>query len=198
MATPPDADFVALQQAARAGDQKACTALYHRFAPAVRAMFSHHLDSNAPTLRLLHDSQDLQQEVLMEFFKCLLGDRTFDHPERVALYLQILTHSHLVDVIRRAQTKRLNFLVRRLHLDDPSLDDHPLLVSREPSPSALAEAAETLQELLTRLPKRYQRIVTLKAGGRTIKEIAFELRISERLVRGIIQQMRDLAAVPAA
>jgi RNA polymerase sigma factor (sigma-70 family) len=199
MSTLPDPDFVALQQAARDGDPEAAAALYDLFAPAVRALARKLLDDKAPNLRLLYDSEDFKQDVMMDLFTKLMRRVTsmsFAHPEHLEAYLRQLVHSRFRDTFRHHRRQRFNFLVHRLGLDDPSLDDHPRVVARQPSAAELLEADEWLKELVKNMPPHYQRVLTLKVRGLTVAEIAAALSLCQRTVRRIIREVRERAAAP--
>ena len=47
----------------------------------------------------------------------------------------------------------------------------------------------TFQVLLKDLPERYQRVVILKRRGHTTSEIAARLRLGERTVRRVLDQL---------
>jgi RNA polymerase sigma factor (sigma-70 family) len=99
------------------------------------------------------------------------------------------------DLVEKAHTQKRD-AARESSLDARSAGQAPWEpLASEPSPYEEAAAAETAELIAARLrDERQKQILTMHLGGYLVREIADEIRLSERTVKRVLQKIRDLYA----
>jgi RNA polymerase sigma-70 factor (ECF subfamily) len=179
-------EFQAWMERLRAGDEEQVRRLVHEYGPrlchAVRRWLHHKLRSK-------FDSRDFVQDVWASFFTSLAEQRPFPTPAHLLAYLNKLARNKVVETVRQRLVAEKWNVNREQSLGDPTVGPHAELVAPQPTPSTLAMSREEWQRLLGRQPPVYRRILLLFHEGKTSGEIARELRVSDRLVRRVIDKV---------
>lgn len=128
------------------------------------------------------NSADVSDLVHDTFFKLLLKPRCFSKPGDARSFLCTVARGLCIDQWRRRQ------------LEQAWLDEQATQPQRvEPSPeinAILLQALHEIDEMLDRLPLRARTAFLLsKLSGKTYREIAVELGVSERMVKKYIAQV---------
>jgi len=175
---------------ARAGDQAAWFELVETCSPKLRRIIRRRLD---PPMRSLYDSTDFANDV----FKSLAAksDR-FDFPtfEALLAHLAKAAEQKVVDEYRRQHAQKRDIgLNRRLGDDELGPTDLP---SAEPTPSQVAVANETHDQLLEGQPDRMRMVIELKRLGYTNDEIADRTGLPIHKVQRIFRGLNARRQVP--
>jgi RNA polymerase sigma-70 factor (ECF subfamily) len=164
--------------------------------PAFAALYERYRDD---LLRYCHvclgdwdDAADATQQIFVNAFAAL---PTFvDRGDTFRSWLFTIAH-HEVGAFQRRRTRRA---------EDP-LEDHDHLEDAEPTPEAIAFAADDhqrLRALLASLPEGQRRVVELRLADLTDREIAGILQMSEGAVRTAqsraVGRLRELMAAESA
>lgn len=185
-----DADFVALIERARGGDESALTELLRTFEAEVRTMVRVRLPR---VLRTQFDSMDFVQAALTSFCNELRdGKGQFANARHLEAFLSAVVRNKVYEEHRRrTRSKKYDlsreepFYVKRGDREVPRE-----VTSPDPSPSTQAAAREQLHKLLAGRNPEVAEIVELKIQGLTYVEIGERVGMNERSVRRIIEVMR--------
>jgi RNA polymerase sigma-70 factor (ECF subfamily) len=185
MAQRPEEPSV-LMQRIRAGDQEAARELVRVYAPHILRVVRRRLDQR---LRVLFDSQDLEQDVWASFFADPPDDETLDNAEALVAHLIRAAHMKVIDTYRRlAQTQKREVIHER-SLDGSAADARETLYTPEPTPSRVLAAQDELDRLVHGQPDHYRRILRLLAQGHSCASAAEEVGVSEKLVRRLLEKL---------
>jgi len=145
------------------------------------------------------DSMDIFQSVWMS----ILAKRTrlaqLDTPQRFVAYLAGTARLKVLEKYRH-YTQTQGFDVRReQRMSDPidaknakapvTLAKATLTDTKHPHGSAVAEAREAWQVLLSNCDERDHRVVKLRLKGQSFEDIAGQLNVSTRTVQRILQKL---------
>lgn len=174
---------------ARGGDEVAWQELYRACYPKVLRAVRHKMRSRS--IRTIYDSADFASDV----WKSLAAKKDrYDFPNLEAL----------VAFLKQEAMRKVNDGVRRLHtlkrdidrqrpissvgdVDEPSWDP----ASGDPTPSQVAQAGETHQQLLSGLTGTEQAVISLRNEGYSNDEIAAMVGWSQRKVQRFLKALLD-------
>lgn len=166
-------DWRALVARCRQGERAAQDELVTRFAPRVRAIVHHELQSDFRRqhrwMLALFSTRDVVQDVLAAVATAL-GDAEFHDEEAFVAYLSTMVRHRLLDAVRHHEAQKRD--IRR-----ETRDADPELVLAQPDPHAqppvlaaqLAEQAALVHEVLEALDPRRRALLTL----RLVEETSF-------------------------
>jgi len=184
-ASQPD-HFRALLAQVQEGSDEAARELYETYVKYVLKCVRHKLWHK---MRSQFDSQDFVQQVWASFFAERRNLPDFRTPEELTNYLLAMTRNKVAAAGRRRQTQKRDMeLEIRIEEESDLAGPHP--ASRDPTPSSMAVAAETQEQLIDMQPPHVQAICRLRAAGHTFDEIAAELGMDESTARRVIRQLR--------
>ena len=185
-----DDDSAELVRRWRDGDQQAAEALYRRYAERLMALARSRL-SEKLSRRL--DAEDVVQSAYRSFFAGACADRFVLQRggDLWRLLVAITLHKLQHQVEHHRAAKRSIDRERTLDGDDPLSGVAPELVAREPSPAEAAAVVDELEAVLRRLSPSHRRMVELRLQGHTIEEIATDANRSERMVRLVMEQVKE-------
>ena len=182
--------FRSLLAQVQQGSEDAARELYETYVKYVLKCVRHKLWHK---MRSQFDSQDFVQQVWGSFFDERQNLPDFQSPEELTNYLLAMTRNKVAAAGRLRQTQKRDMdLEIRIEEQSDLAGPHP--ASRDPTPSAVAVAAETQQQLIDMQPEHVRKIALLRAAGHTFDEIAAELAIDESTARRAIRQLRDEAS----
>ena len=168
------------------GEEQAASEVFHRYANRLIA-FAHSRMSARFAGRF--DAEDVVQSAYGSFF-CRARDQRLDLTGGGDLW------SLLVAITMNKLRKRIEFhSAAKRHVGrDRSIDgDSPgqMAESREPSPREQAALWDEIDLLTRDLSEQKREIVQLRLAGWLIEEIAGKVGRSERMVRRVMEQMRN-------
>jgi RNA polymerase sigma-70 factor (ECF subfamily) len=185
-----DNESAELVQRWRNGDQQAATQLVERFTERLLALARSQL-SDKLTRRL--DPEDVVQSAYRSFFAGARGDRYV--LERCGdlwrLLAAITLHKLHHQVARHTAHCRSVEREATFGQADGLLGMTVELVAREPSPAEAAALADELAEVLRPLRASHRGMVEMRLQGYSLQEIAAATDRSERLVRLVLDQVKD-------
>lgn len=163
-----DANFAALLDRVRQGDQIAASDLVHQYEPVVRQAIRAWLRKcSFISLHRLLDSTDICQSVLIQFFEKVNADQlNLEGPSHLKNLLLIMARSRVVHHLRSNQIRRRD--IRREQSVLPS--DIPEPTSRD-TPVDLTVAQELLEMIRARLTPEERELADRRARGETWSEI---------------------------
>ena len=166
----------------RAGDARAVEELLRTYEPAIRSVVRRRLTN--PNLRRLVDSMDIMQSVMGNFFvRAASGQFALETPQQVRDLLVTMALNKIRNLARRAPAQ--------------SIPNGWEPAAAGPSPSQMVSHRELLEEFRSRLSEEEQRLVSLRAAGRTWAEIAEELHglpdtLRMKYTRALVRVTREL------
>lgn len=135
-------------------------------------------------LRSKFDSIDVVQSVYGDVLSAFRsGGMRFTSVPQLRAFLIKATRNRFIDRLRQNQTAA--------RLERPLADTEPLglPVSPRPRPSEVAVVAELWQRMLDLCPPEHRRLLNLRRGGATAREIAAEVGIHEGSVRRVLRDL---------
>lgn len=171
-----------------AGDDEAARELLTRYASQLMHLAARRI---SPQLRSKVDSDDVVQSVMRSFLR-RVAHREIDLRNWSSLGA-LLTIMTIRRCSRQAAWHRADR--RRASLEQPlELDGKQLveLISREPSPEAVATLADTIRYLLEQLDEQDRDIVQLSLAGESTADIAARVGCSQRTVQRTLFRVRQL------
>ncbi len=181
-----------LQQAVEGPQREALAVAYQRYLRRMIGLLRRRLP---PYLCQRIDPADLAQSAWASFLRGF-GEGRLDLEGRDSLWpllarFAICKYHHLLEQTH-AQKRDA---AREVPLDRPAGETPWEPLGAEPSPYEEAAAAETAELIAARLgDARQQQILAMHLGGYRVREIAEEVRLSERTVKRVLQKIRDLYA----
>jgi RNA polymerase sigma-70 factor (ECF subfamily) len=180
------ANFPALLQAARAGDQNSLAELTRLYEPQLRVLARSRL---GPALRPYLDSVDLVQSVHRSLMVGL-KDNKFD----------ISTPNNLValamTLVQRKIARQWRHLQRQRRLESGSSDDLlpnlSLLCAASDDPARAAEFNDQLRRVYNAFDANERRVLQLRLDGYTIAEVARLIGMDPHLLRVRLGRLRQL------
>jgi RNA polymerase sigma-70 factor (ECF subfamily) len=178
-------EFAALMQRVQGGDQQAAWELLEAYGSHLQRYVRRSLSRE---LRTRFDSVDFVQVVWESFFREPQKLRRITTPAELMAYLAALARNKVVNEVRDVHAQKRD-LRREIRLDAVHDKDQHDLVSRDPTPSAVAMFRERWNRLVSGQPTHVRRIVELRFAGATYPEIAQQLHIHERTARKAIERL---------
>jgi RNA polymerase sigma-70 factor (ECF subfamily) len=181
----------------REGDQQAATELFARYSERLIALARSRLSAK---LAQRVDPEDVVQSVCRIFFT-EARDGRYDLQRGGDLWhllaaitlhkLQSLVHYHTAQ--KRAPQRECGFAT-----EDSLVRIQPTAFAANPTPLEAATFVDEVESILRRLDSRHRPIVVLRLSGKSIEEIAAELKYSERTVRRVLDHLKHelLQVVP--
>jgi RNA polymerase sigma factor (sigma-70 family) len=180
-------EFHALIERVSSGSAESVRELVDKYGPYLLRVIRARLHKK---LRAKFDSHDFVQDVWASFFATLPDVEDFSTPEHLIAYLERLAHNRMTDVTRqRLLSKKHNVNREQRSLDDSRGAWQLRPAARVPTPSTIAMSREEWDRLLAGQPLVYRHILLLRRDGRTLRQIAGQLRISERTVRRVVAKL---------
>jgi RNA polymerase sigma-70 factor, ECF subfamily len=164
MASP--LSFDELMVRLRSGDQDAAAEVFHRFAAQIMALARARLQER---LRSKIDPEDILQSVFRSFFTRQRDGRLdIENWEHLWAVLMVMTLRKCGRATEYYGAARRD-IHREVGLEPiPGAQGHERLFAREPTPCEAAMLLETLQRLLSGLPRDDREIIVLHLQGYTI------------------------------
>jgi len=193
MAAAPDGPteserFRHLIEQMRAGSADAAWELVELYGPHIRAVVRRMLDRR---MRAVCDSEDFTQAVWASLIRVQDRLTEIDEPRRFVGLLAALARNKVVDEVRRRKGTQKNDVRRERSLDDSRFNATSALAAAQPTPSQLLMADERMHQLLAGRPEMHQRVLELRAEGRSFTEIADILGINERTARRVVKRIQQ-------
>jgi RNA polymerase sigma-70 factor (ECF subfamily) len=173
------------------GDAQAAEQVFLAYEPLLRLVVRRHLPER---LRPKLDSADVVQSVWADVVQ---GFRTsgwqFDSPAHLRAFLVKATRNRLNDSLRRHHKA----LERERPLGEGGHE--PVVPSRQPRPSEVAQADDVWEKLLSLCPPEHHEVLCLRRQGLQLMEIAQRTGLHEGSVRRILRKLaRQLACEDAS
>jgi RNA polymerase sigma factor (sigma-70 family) len=180
-------DFATLLGRFRAGSEEAARELCERFGPHLRRVIRRRLDAR---LRQQFDSMDLTQAVWASFLAAA-QDRPFDDPAAFQAYLNRMAVHKVIDLFRRHLEAQKHDAGRLRSIDDSSTGAARAAAATDPTPSQAAIGREAWDRLLQKLSPMHQAILARLREGRSHREIADELKVSEKMIQRLLHRLQN-------
>lgn len=175
-----DANFAALMEAVRDGSDDAARELLNRYGRQLQRVIRRRMKRQ---LRTKYDSDDVAQAVWASFFAHRSLVMRFTRPAALIQFLARVTSNKLI-----TETRRLTAQKRGPGIETANTRSGELICA-SPRPSEIAVSRETWRRLVEGLPDLHRRILELRAGNATQKEIAAEMGVSSRTVRRVLAKV---------
>lgn len=183
--SPATGEFETLMREFAAGSEEAAWQIVEIYGPYVFRSVRRAL---SPKLRNQFDSVDFVQAVWASLIASREKLRHVEQPQELIAILSAIGRNKVIDVVRRARTKKYN-IHREVSVDQdgaPIVDSAP---SRDPTPSDVAMARERWEGMMRDQPSHYRSIVVLRMHGNTHQDIANQLNVSDRTVRRVLTRL---------
>jgi RNA polymerase sigma-70 factor (ECF subfamily) len=169
----------------REGDRNAADELVRRYSERLIALVRTRLSDK---LAARFDPEDIVQSVYRSFFSSAREDHiVLERSGDLWRLLATITMNKLADQARRQRAARRS--VDREQGDGPSE-----MLAREPSPEDAAAVLEELEYVMRSLEPHHRRIVEMRLQGHSVAEIAPAVQRTERLVRRVLERLRESLA----
>jgi RNA polymerase sigma factor (sigma-70 family) len=187
---PNDDELAQLLRDAREGDRSALVRLAECYGPDLLRVARRSLPRR---LRTVFDSQDFVQAMWATFLRHDVElDRFRTHDELYAYLSGIVSHKVSDQIKRRLKSQKAT-MHREVSL--AAWGDGAAVASpRAHTPSQAVIAQERMESLLRDQPDHYRLVLTMKAAGASVAEIASELGMNEGHIRRIINKASERMA----
>lgn len=176
--------FQLLLERVRGGGRDAAAELVARYGDHIIRVVRRRLHKR---LRPKFDSIDFQQDVWASFFTNPV--QPFADPDALGKYLaKVAKNKVLMAVRQRLRLQKYN-VERENSLEGSAACQAAGVAAPDPTPSQLAVADETWDQLVRGQPARYRRILTLLRQGLTHRQIAEALGIHEKMVQRVVHRL---------
>jgi RNA polymerase sigma-70 factor (ECF subfamily) len=195
MAETPS-DFKRLMERVRSGCPEAAREIFDLYSEAVRGVVRRTLHQR---MRRQYDSIDFVQSVWASFFTVPAEAYTFTSPEELVQFLSQVAFNKVTDATRLRMNTRKRNLERERFLDGEEDDTDELvdlLPTRGPTPSQVAIAEESWEQLLAGQPPHHRRLLELRLAGHTYEEIAQALGLHPKVIQRVLKQLRRKVEMP--
>ncbi len=163
----PDEDFTAFLTRVRAGDDGAAAELVRRYEAAIRREIRFRLTD--PSVRRLHDDEDVCQSVLASFFvRASLGQYDLNDPAQLRQLLLSMARNKAALAARRQHAQKRGGGQAPAEADDQ-------LPCGGPTASRIAAGRELLERVRAKLGEDERRVADLRGEGHDWAEIARRL-----------------------
>ncbi len=181
-----ESEFLVLLGRVQRGSEEAAWDLIQKFGPQILRVVRRRLPD---VLRRKFDSQDFVQAAWASVFAHRSRLVRFTKSEQFVAYMATVAGNKVaMEVRKRLQGKKYNVQRERPLLDNGE-ERNAGVNGQQPSPSQVAVAKETWQQLLADQPSHYRRIVELRYTGVSYREIADQLGFDESTVRRAIRKI---------
>jgi RNA polymerase sigma-70 factor (ECF subfamily) len=185
-----DSETIALVNRWREGDERAADDLFHRYVDRLLALARSRLSEK---LAARFDPEDVVQSAYRSFFdKARSGRFTLERSGELWRLLAAITINKLHHAIERNTAGKRGIDQERggaSWLSQLNLVD---MVARDPRPSEAVALADEMELLMRDLAPLQRRMLELKLRGFTLEEIAVEVQRSERTVRRVMDQVKQI------
>jgi RNA polymerase sigma-70 factor (ECF subfamily) len=172
----------------RGGDDDAARRLFARFADRLIRLAHQRLDRK---VRPKVEAEDVVQSVFKSFF-VRHGEGNFDLGGWDGLWALLvrITLCKCVSANRRFRGRRRDVQREAGPAAEEEGADGWAGLSREPTAEEAAVLAETLEQLLQRLPERDRPVCQLRLQGCTVPDISAQVGLTEYTVQGVLKKLR--------
>ena len=186
-----ESDFRRLIDEMAQGSEEAAWNLTEIYTPhilrAVRALLPSRIRSKV-------DSRDFVQSVWASILLKRSRLDQFQRPEQFIGYVAAMARHKVIDMHRHFLTEKKDINAEvampvKEHMTSAANVEKRLPMSKEPTPSQVAVARETWEQMVRRRPTRDQRIISMRIKGLTYVEIADRLTVSEKTVQRSLHRM---------
>jgi RNA polymerase sigma factor (sigma-70 family) len=168
----------------RYGDEEAAWELIDVYGPHILRVVRRDLNRR---LRSRFDSADFVQAVWASFFRQPSQFRRLESPDDLLRLLLTVARNKVIDETRYRLNTRKQDVGREADPDfELDLDELP---SKTPRPSQVAVAREQWRRLLDAQPRVNRTVLEMRFAGASYEEIAAKLKIHERSVRKIVEEL---------
>ncbi|MGE3809137.1 MAG: RNA polymerase sigma factor [Gemmataceae bacterium] len=178
--------FQELMHRLRRASDGAARELFSRYGDHVLLVVRRKLDRR---LRKRFDSIDFTQDVWASFFAIPPERFTFEEPQALVAYLTRIAQYKVIERFRQQVETRKYNIDRESPLDlfGSEAREHPPVP--EPGPEEQVAIKEQWERLLADHTHRDQQIIAMLRDNYSQREIAEQLRISDKTVRRVIQRL---------
>jgi RNA polymerase sigma factor (sigma-70 family) len=181
-------DFDQLMQQLREGSPEAAEYLFRHYRTDLVRVIRHNLNKR---LRKQFDSVDFLQSVWRTFFTLPIEQLEFADSRALRAFLVELAANKVIDTYRSRFQSRRRSLNREKSLEGSAAIAASYLAADDPTPSQIAIEDEVWDQLITGLPKVGQSILRMLREGRSQREIAQELSVTERSIHRLLQKLQS-------
>jgi RNA polymerase sigma factor (sigma-70 family) len=179
--------FGVLMQRLKEGSEDAAREILARYGHHIRRVVRRKLNRH---VRPSCDSEDFAQAVWASFFAAPVRRQAFAGPDELIAFLAAMAHNKVVQAYRERVTTQKRNARRERPFPEVASEGGNAAIARQPTPSQVASAHEQFDQLLQRVPPRYQQVLAMLRLGFTHREIAEELKLNEKTVRRVLQRLR--------
>jgi RNA polymerase sigma-70 factor (ECF subfamily) len=181
-------EFKELLERVRGGSEDAVRELLDRYGRHILTVIRQKLSYN---LRSVYNSSDFLQDVWASFFrgKAAAVQRTFNDPGALMRFLERMAHNKVAEEARRRLGGKKYGLDRERSLDGSARVEAAGLTDNEPAPGDNVVAQDEWERLLEGRPVHHVRILEMLRQSYTHRQIAAELKLSEKTVTRLIQKL---------
>jgi RNA polymerase sigma-70 factor (ECF subfamily) len=184
-----DPSFADLMARLRAGDEAAAEEVFRRFTQRLIGLARQHLDQQ---IRHKLDPEDVLQSVYRSFFRRQAeGHYDLDSWEGLWGMLTVITVRKCGHRVKYYRAARRDVQREVAPAVSDTLGPDWEALAREPTPSAAALLAETVEQLLRGLSEREREVVALGLCGYTPAEISPRVGRTERTVQRVLKRVRQ-------
>jgi len=185
-----DNESAALLLRWRGGDEQAAAELVQRFTARLLALARGQLSEK---LARRVDPEDVVQSAYRSFFAGARDDRYIVQRsgDMWQLLAAITMHKLHHQVARHTADKRAIDREESFGAEDSLLGLRADVVARDPSPAESAAMVDELEHLMRDLKSLHRQMVEMRLQGYALQEIADTTGRSERLVRRVLEQIKE-------
>lgn len=188
-----DQESINLIERWRAGDERAAETIFERYVDRLVALARGRLSAK---LKRRVDPEDIVQSAYRSFFRRAQDDQySFQHSGDLWRLLAAITVNKLL------MQARFHHAGKRALDHEASLASSgmmpnvtPEALAREPMPDEAAALVEELELMMRPLRPQARQVLELKLQGAGVEEIALQIGRTERTVRRVLEQVRDVLA----
>jgi RNA polymerase sigma factor (sigma-70 family) len=174
-------EFRTLLHACRRRDSAAAAELVRRYLPHVRAAVRRRL---AVGLRPRFDSHDFAQDVWLSFFRAAIDRLELDDETALIAYLSQMARLKVLEEHRHQSSQKIGFA------RDTRLDEAAPPAGREPTPSAVAVAADEWERMTGKLGEREIQMIRMIRDGHTHAATAAAFGVAEKTVQRLVRHLQ--------
>ena len=176
--------FEQLVEQLRDGSEDAARQLLEEYGPYVQRVVRRGLHKK---MRARMDSQDLMQAIWASFFVDRNAIGRFTSPEQLTAFLAGMAQNKVIHQYSRMMAQKRGGGNPECPLEDLTPSQAPRASTS--TPSTVASAKEQWELLVNGVGPQEQKIVQLRGEGASCDEIAEELGLQPRTVRGKLQRL---------